>query len=101
MKPLAENEDKTQYLTNKRQLQYILGTRVQALRGAWGGDGAIVANLMERAGFLPTSSPMSLSGKIRNRGKHRASPLRGSKTMRVRAVITAARGNYRPQRPNR
>lgn len=51
MKPLAENEDKTQYLTNKRQLQYILGTRVQALRGAWGGDGAIVANLMERAGF--------------------------------------------------
>lgn len=51
MKPLAENADKTQYLTNKRQLQYILGTRVQALREAWGNDGAIVANLMEMAGF--------------------------------------------------
>lgn len=51
MKPLAENADKTQYLTNKRQLQYILGTRVQALREAWGNDGAIVANLMEKAGF--------------------------------------------------
>lgn len=51
MKPLAENADKTQYLTDKRQLQYILGTRVQALREAWGNDGAIVANLMEKAGF--------------------------------------------------
>lgn len=54
MKPLAEDADsetKTLYLTNQRKLQYILGTRVQSLREAWGGDGAIVANLMERAGF--------------------------------------------------
>lgn len=54
MKPLSENADseaKTRYLANQRQLQYLLGTRVQALREAWGGDASIVANLMERAGF--------------------------------------------------
>lgn len=54
MKPLAEDADsetKTTYLTNQRKLQYMLGTRVQSLRDVWGGDGAIVANLMERAGF--------------------------------------------------
>lgn len=57
MKPLAENatsEEKTEYLTKDRHLKYLLGTRVQALREAWGQDGAIAANLMEKAGFDPS-----------------------------------------------
>lgn len=54
MKPLAKTADSattTRYLSNRRELQYLFGTRVQALRESWGEDGAIVANLMEKAGF--------------------------------------------------